>query len=141
MFHNILLIVSVQEIGFTSFGTEYLMQKVLRKYVIPPDHFRGVLILKGLMNFDPTEKSQTIPTAVYMVCVRHNVHLTPLCNMIFVLCNINVYDEIRFIFVFLTCLPDLVRYKNNSYNTRIPSEYFLHVTRQSDCSNVVCPVI
>jgi len=51
MFHNILVIVSVQEIGFTSFGTEYLMQKVLRKYVIPPDHFRGVLILKGLMNF------------------------------------------------------------------------------------------
>jgi len=98
MFHNILLIVSVQEIGFTSFGTEYLMQKVLRKYVIPPDHFRGVLILKGLMNFDPTEKSQTIPTAVYMVCVSQNVHLTSLCNINVLLYNIKIYDEIRFIF-------------------------------------------
>ncbi|KAK2191369.1 hypothetical protein NP493_53g05008 [Ridgeia piscesae] len=55
------------EIGFTTFGTEYLIRKVLRKYNIPPRHFRGTVILKGLMNFDPAENSQHIPPAVYML--------------------------------------------------------------------------
>ncbi|KAI0222528.1 hypothetical protein LSAT2_026231 [Lamellibrachia satsuma] len=56
-----------KNIGITSFATDYLIADVLRKFAIPPDHFRGVLLLKTLMNFNQTKKSQTIPEVLSMV--------------------------------------------------------------------------
>ncbi|KAI0222531.1 hypothetical protein LSAT2_026234 [Lamellibrachia satsuma] len=56
-----------RETGLTSFATEYLIADVIRKYAIPPDHFRGMLLLQTLMNFDTTEGSQTMPQAVFFV--------------------------------------------------------------------------
>ncbi|KAI0222530.1 hypothetical protein LSAT2_026233 [Lamellibrachia satsuma] len=53
--------------GLASFATEYLIADVLRKYAIPPAHFRGVLLLDTLMNFDPKERTQIIPIVIYMV--------------------------------------------------------------------------
>lgn len=54
-------------LGSNIFVDEYLVPNILDEYNIPYSNFQGALILETMMNWDNTEKSQSLPTGFDVV--------------------------------------------------------------------------